>query len=453
MKILKFMLLVVVTSILFKSCKAEPLEGDEEAPVIEIISPIDNEVFYTNNSVISTNSIQIQAKATDNNAVVFGILTITDEEGDLVDADVESNFSENNKVLELTADFTPDNSGIYSLNFLFRDANDNNASTSITIEFKEGTEEEGKAITMQLYGSDRAHETVIRVDFYDDDSIVETVLARDVIDAQAMTLNVPKSELMFGSTQTGLDIDVFSMNTIEENLITNRVSDANYLFGALAKDYTQQTVYYFLDGADLTKVGNHRLYKMDADGSNQTLLTQVDNATRANAIDKILVSKNSEAPLLYMHDRNSVYAYNPDIHSTLKASTIYFSKDFEIHDLAIDYDNEIFYMILSYYKENGKHYTVATKSFNSGLSEINLSFASIAENSPVTSIFYPHRMKLDIENQQVYWFTESEDLQKSILKSSKFNATSAETLWETNTCLCIGEVEDIRIEDYVIHIP
>jgi len=455
MKILKCILILVVTSIVFLNCKAEPLEGDEEAPIIEIISPNDNSIFYTKDDFSTPNSIQIHARATDNNAVVFGILTITDANGDLVDADVESNFSEDDTTLDLTAEFSTNTPGIYTLNFLFRDANDNNASTTRTIECLKGDEqvEQQKEIVLQLFGSDRGSETVILVDFYNDDTIEETVLATNINDALSISPFVEENELIFGATQTGLNVDVFTVKLNGENLVSTNVSSANYLFSAATKDQANQTIYYFLEGADLTKVPNHRLYKMDANGTNQTLLTQVEGATRANAIDKIITYKNSGATFLIMHDRNDVYLYSPGSENSLTSSKVFSTDQLTtIHDIAIDADNKTIYMILSSYAsivDSTTYYTVATTNFDGD--QVNLNLVEIAQNHPVTSQFLPHRMKLDIENQHIYWFTESDDYQKSILKRANFNDTSVQTIWETTTCLCTGELEDIRIEDYQIN--
>ena len=144
MKTLKFVLIPVLISLLLFGCKAEPLDGDEDAPVIEVLAPSDNPVFYVSGSQSTPNTLQIRARATDNNAVVFGILTVEDANGDLVDADVESSFSENNTVMELLANFSTDTPGTYKLNFLFRDANDNNASITRTVECLAGTDEQAE---------------------------------------------------------------------------------------------------------------------------------------------------------------------------------------------------------------------------------------------------------------------------------------------------------------------
>ncbi|GAB1857400.1 hypothetical protein MHTCC0001_22360 [Flavobacteriaceae bacterium MHTCC 0001] len=445
--------MLAITGALFVGCKAEPLEGDEEAPIIEIISPSDNSIFYTSDSTSAPNSIQIHARATDNNAVVFGILTITDANGDLVDADVESNFSENETVLDLIAEFATEEAGVYTINFLFRDANDNNASVTRTIQCLKGDteEEQQKALTLQLFGSDRGNETVIRVDFYNDDTVEEIVLANTINDAKSIVPYLDENELLFG-TNTGFDVDVVSVSPTGENLVSTNVSNSNYLFSTVAKDHAQQTIYYFLEGGNLNKVPHHRLYKMDADGSNKTLVTQVENATRANAIDKILIYENSGATFLIMHSRNAVYLYNPESENSLDNSVVFSTDQLTtIHDIAIDASNKMIYMILSRYEsvvDNTLYYTVATTNFDGD--QTDLSVVEIAQNHPVTSQFHPHRMKLDIKNEHVYWFTESDDLQKSILKRASFNDTGVQTIWETNTCLCTGEVEDIRIEDYQI---
>ncbi|PCE62534.1 DUF5011/hyalin repeat domain-containing protein [Sediminicola luteus] len=133
MKTLRTLCYVAAALSLFLSCKAEPLEGDEQAPVIEIMSPVENEEFYTIASNTAPSVLQIRAKATDNNAVTFGILTIADPNGDLADVDFDTNIKENNTVMELSSDFSTDTPGTYTLRFLFRDANGNEASTSRTV--------------------------------------------------------------------------------------------------------------------------------------------------------------------------------------------------------------------------------------------------------------------------------------------------------------------------------
>ncbi|MEX0312630.1 MAG: hypothetical protein AB3N18_00510 [Allomuricauda sp.] len=459
MKTLKLVLIPVLISLLLFGCKAEPLEGDEDAPIIEILSPADNAVFYASGSQSTPNFLQIRARATDNNAVVFGILTIEDANGDLVDADVESSFSENNTVMELTTNFSADTPGTYKLNFLFRDANDNNASISKTIECladgetdeqaEEEEEEPANPIVFQFFASDRENETVIRLDIYEDGTITETKLLGDVIDAEGMALYSDQEELLFGSTLSGLDVEIYSMGLQGNNLTSTQVSNANYLFSTLAKDQVRQEVYYFLEGADLTKVPVHSLYKMDTDGSNQTLIAHVEDATRANAIKKILVYDDNGSPILIMHDRYAVYVYDPEGENKdeIYRSTVFSTDGFEIHDIAIDSETKTVYMVLSYQG----YYNVGTTNFEG--TETDMSLVHIAENHPVTeNSVLPHRMKLDLENEQIYWFTQSADLQKSILKRANFNDTAVETLWETNTCLCVGEVEDIRIEDYQINL-
>lgn len=450
MRILKCLLVFAITSAFFVACKAEPLDGDEAPPLIEIITPNDNTIFYTDGSGFSPNSIEIHARATDNNAVVFGIFTITDANGNLVDADVESSFSENNTVLDLTANFSTDTPGVYTINFLFRDANDNNASATRTIEcvVGESEEEEVKAVVMQLFYSDREYASINRIDIYNDGTNEEILLSENITKGKSLMVFPEHDELLVGSTESGLNVNIASMNTYpSNNHQTNMVSTSNYLFSALTKNYTNQEIYYFLEGADLTKVGRHALYKMNADGSNQTLLTLVENATRANAIKKIWVQE-SENPFLIMHDRYALYAYNPNGSSSLQSSTIFTTDGHEIHDIAVDLPNKTIYMVLSYNQGDQRYYTVATSNLEG--TETNLNFAEVAGNHPTTSSIYPHGMKLDIENQMVYWFAQTEDLKKSILKRASFNDTSVQNIWETSTCICVGEVEDNRAEDYYL---
>ncbi|WP_136479902.1 Ig-like domain-containing protein [Cognatitamlana onchidii] len=451
MRILKCLFVFTISSMLFVACKAEPLEGDEEAPLIEIIKPNDNAIFYTSDSGFSPSSIEIHARATDNNAVVFGIFTITDADGNLVDADVESSFSENNTVLDLTANFSIDTPGSYTINFLFRDANDNNASTTRTIQCVVGEseeEEEEQAIVFQMFFSDRQHASINKLDIYNDGTAKEIILSKDVTKGKSLVVYPEFNELLVGSTESGLDVNITSVNPSAGGRDIKNVSISNYLFSALVKNQTEQEVYYFLEGADLTKVARHRLYKMNADGTNQVLLGQIENATRANAIKKIWVQE-TENPFLIMHDRHALYAYNPDSEASLQSSTIFTTDGHEIHDIAVDLPNKTIYMILSYNRGSQRYYTIGTSNLEG--TETNLNFIEIAGNHPTTSSRFPHRMKLDVKNQMVYWLAQSEDLQKSILKRASFNDSSVQTVWETGTCVCVGEVEDIRIEDYYIN--
>ncbi|MDC6366966.1 MULTISPECIES: hypothetical protein [Flavobacteriaceae] len=457
MKTLRLIVIPAFLSILIFGCKAEPLEGDEDAPIIEILSPEDNASFYASNSASSPNSIQIRAKATDNNAVVFGILTIADENGDLVDADFDTNLSENNNVMELTGNFSTDTPGTYTLKFLFRDANDNNASVTRTVECLAGggTDEQAEEeeeepenptnpITFQFFASDKKNETVLRIDIYEDGHSAN-LITNQVIDAKGISLYPNQEELLFGSTQEGLNVEIFSSGMDGKNLNSTVVSNANYLFSTLAKDYNREEIYYFLEGADLTKVPRHALYRMDADGSNQTMVAQIDNATRENAIKKILMYDNNGSPILIMHDRTALYVYNPEGEVAWEDSKVYSQDGIEIYDIEMGADNKTVYMILKY----GNYYNVGTTTIEGA--DTNTSLVHIPENHPAAADNLPHRMKVDVENQHIYWFTQSEDRQKSILKRASFNDTAVQTLWETSTCLCDGETEEIRIEDYQIN--
>ncbi|RDY60791.1 hypothetical protein [Flagellimonas nanhaiensis] len=453
MKTLKFVLIPVLISLLLFGCKAEPLDGDEDAPVIEVLAPSDNPVFYVSGSQSTPTTLQIRARATDNNAVVFGILTIEDANGDLVDADVESSFSENNTVMELLANFSTDTPGTYKLNFLFRDANDNNASVTRTVECLAGTDEQAEEeeeeeptndITFQFFASDKKNETVLRIDVYEDGHSAN-LITNQVIDAKGMRFYPDQEELLFGSTLAGLNVEIFSTDMEGKNLNSTTVSNANFLFSTLAKDYDKQEIYYFLEGADLTKVPRHALYRMDADGTNQTMIAQIDNATRENAIQKMLLYDNNGSPILIMHDRTTLYVYNPGGEGSWESSAVFSQDSIEIHDIAMGADNKTVYMVLKY----GNYYNVGTTTIEG--SETNVSLVHIPENQPAASDNLPHRIKVDVENQHIYWFTQSEDRQKSILKRANFNDTEVQTMWETTTCLCDGEVEEIRIEDYQIN--
>lgn len=451
MKVIKNILISALSSLLLFSCKADPIGGDEEAPILQIVLPSEDAVFYTSDSALVPNTLRIQAKATDNNAITFGLLTITDANGDLVDADVETNFYDNNTLMELVADFSTDTPGTYTLNFLFRDANDNNSTASRTIvclageEAIDGNEEGSNDIVFQFFASDKKNGTVLRIDIYDDGHSAN-LIANQVSEAQGMMLYPDQEELLFGTTQNGLDVEIFSAGLNGEHLNKMMVSTSNYRFGTLAKDQNGQEIYYFLESADLTKVPRHVLYKMDGDGNNQAMVAQIDNATSENAIQKIRIYDNFDSPLLVMHDKTTVYVYDPEGEGSWANSGIFSQEGITIHDIVLAGENDkTVYMILKY----GDYYNVGTVNLDG--SAPNVSFLRIAENHPADPDNLPHRIKVDVANQYIYWFTLSEDLQKSILKRANFNDTHVETLWETSTCTCGGATEEIRIEDYLIN--
>lgn len=331
---------------------------------------------------------------------------------------------------------------------------DRSSESTITVNLNDVDE---NTISLQLFGSDREYETVLRVDFYNNGDVIETELANTVNDAEGIALYA-NNRLYYGSTSNTSEVDVHSVNTDGTGLQSYRVSEQDYLFSAVASDQTQQMTYYFLEGGNLDVLDHHRLFKMNSDGTNQELLVQTSFGTRANAVKKIIIDENNSSgtnnertPFLYMHDRHSIFAYDPNNDDNLEDTAIFSSNQYDIVDMDIDFNTGMVYMVLSYFSGVDKHYIIATTNLTG--SETNFNAGTVAENDPVTSIFYPHRVKLDIEHQQVYWFIETEDLQQSILKRSNFDGSEVTTIWETNTCLCVGELEDIRIEDYTIFIP
>lgn len=451
MKFYKSILVLTFSCLSILSCRKEPLWEDVQAPVIEIIHPSEKTVFYTANSASTPNTVKIQARATDDYDITFGLLTITDANGDLVDADVETNFYEDNTVMELVADFSAETPGTYKLNFLFRDANNNNASVTRTMQCLAGEEDIDESnettdnVIFQFFASDKKNKTVIRVDIYNNGHSAN-LIADQILDAKGMSLYGEQAELLFGSTKNGLDVEIYTAGLHGEDLIKTQVSTANYQFGTLVKDQNQQKVYYFLESADLSKIPRHVLYSMNADGSGQSLVAKIENATKANAIQKILIYDDFGSPLLVMHDSTTLYVYNPEGSDTWETSDIFSQDGVSIHDIALTGENnKTVYMVL----KSGNNYNLGKVNLDGSSPDLN--FLRIAGNSPALEDNLPHRIQVDEKNQYIYWFTQSEDLQKSILKRANFNDTNVETIWETSSCICNGTSEEIRIADYQIN--
>ncbi|TYA92168.1 hypothetical protein [Seonamhaeicola marinus] len=135
MKTLKFLLVFTIVGTLTIGCKPQPLEGDEEPPQIEVISPNNNTHFYTTSSNASPSTVVVNATATDNNAVKLGELIIKDPQGGIHDASLEIDFSSGIISPQIYTSFSADIPGIYTITFVFTDFNDNEARVSRTIEF------------------------------------------------------------------------------------------------------------------------------------------------------------------------------------------------------------------------------------------------------------------------------------------------------------------------------
>jgi len=450
MKDLKLLLLPLVLCVLFVGCKAEPLEGDEEPPSIQIESPTLNQIFYTANGVTEPRSLDIRAVATDNNAVVFGIVTIEDDEGNLVDVNVSTTSSDDLKSMTLTSSLSTIEPGVYTLNFLFRDANGNDSSQSISVVCQDGGgTDETAALKLSFFASDKVANTLKRVQVFEDGTVEQEVIAQSVNDARSITPSVTPDRLLFGSTEDGLEVYVHSLNTETGNKNKTLVSSANFKFSTLGQDQVSGDIYYFLQTGNPIKIPVHQLYKMDEQGSSTSLVLQTEEANSSTAIKQIVVAQQDEKPLLIMHDGTRLFAYDPESgpdNEDLLRSQIYTDSSVDIYDIQVDQANKKIYMILNY----NDYYNVAVTNFDG--SDTNVSFVHIPHHSPSKDVILPHRIKLDLENEQVYWFTQSDDRELTFLRRIGFdqNDDDFETIWQTESCYCHGEVLDVSIEDYHI---
>ncbi|MEC3907497.1 hypothetical protein VOI54_10740 [Tamlana sp. 2201CG12-4] len=135
MKILKFALLVMIFSSLFVQCTcSDELEDDNEAPVIEVLSPNDNAIFYTEDSTEVITYIIANATATDNNKIASGSVTITNVNGDIVHSHSESTF-------EVYTSFSTLEPGTYTVTFEFTDPNGNTSSVFRNIVCQESIDD------------------------------------------------------------------------------------------------------------------------------------------------------------------------------------------------------------------------------------------------------------------------------------------------------------------------
>ncbi|MGC6429420.1 MAG: immunoglobulin-like domain-containing protein [Jejuia sp.] len=128
MKILKLVLIFTIFCSLFVrcNCSTDEIENDDEDPVIEIISPNNNAIFYPEGSNITPSTIIANARATDNNKIKNGLVTITNADGEVVHIHNESTF-------EVYTSFSTSEPGTYTVTFTFSDPNGNNTSVSRTV--------------------------------------------------------------------------------------------------------------------------------------------------------------------------------------------------------------------------------------------------------------------------------------------------------------------------------
>ncbi len=127
MKTVKLILIALIISSVFVKCKcSDELEGDEEPPVIQILSPNEGLLFYTKGSSESPTKIIANAKATDNNKVARGSVIITGPDGKVAHVHIE-------KRPEVYTSFSTAEPGNFTVTFQFFDPNGNSSQVSRTV--------------------------------------------------------------------------------------------------------------------------------------------------------------------------------------------------------------------------------------------------------------------------------------------------------------------------------
>lgn len=139
MKNLKFILLLFLGSSLFIKCncsKDDDLEEgtDMSSPVITVVSPNQNAIFYTENGVDSPDYVVINATATDEYKIIAGRVRVLNSLNQEVHYYQELSSQQNGiSIEEVYTSFTTIQEGNYTIIFEFEDSSGNIATKTRNI--------------------------------------------------------------------------------------------------------------------------------------------------------------------------------------------------------------------------------------------------------------------------------------------------------------------------------
>ena len=115
-------------------------EGDEDGPVISIVNPDDNDLFYTDGGIDTPDYVIIEANATDDSTISIGSATVYNNSGQQVYYYDETSSSQNGaSITTIYTSFRTFEPGDYTIVFEFEDALGNSASLtrSVTCQYSE----------------------------------------------------------------------------------------------------------------------------------------------------------------------------------------------------------------------------------------------------------------------------------------------------------------------------
>ncbi len=118
-------------------------EGDEDGPVISIVNPDDNDLFYTDGGIDTPDYVIIEANATDDSTISIGSATVYNNSGQQVYYYDETSSSQNGaSITTIYTSFRTFEPGDYTIVFEFEDALGNSATLTrnVSCEYSEPEE-------------------------------------------------------------------------------------------------------------------------------------------------------------------------------------------------------------------------------------------------------------------------------------------------------------------------
>lgn len=121
-------------------------EGDENGPVISIVNPDDNDLFYTDGGMDSPDYIIIEANASDDSTISIGSATVYNSDGLQVYYYDETSSTQNGaSITTIYTSFRTIDPGEYTIVFEFEDALGNSSALTriVSCEYSEPVEIDG----------------------------------------------------------------------------------------------------------------------------------------------------------------------------------------------------------------------------------------------------------------------------------------------------------------------
>ena len=139
-------MLVVLLGLTLFSFRCNPddgpilAEGDEEGPIISVVNPDNNDLFYTDGGIDTPDYVVIEANATDDSTISIGSATVYNSSGQEVYYYEETSSTQNGaSITTIYTSFRTLNPDNYSIVIEFEDALGNSTSLTrnVTCEYSE----------------------------------------------------------------------------------------------------------------------------------------------------------------------------------------------------------------------------------------------------------------------------------------------------------------------------